>query len=217
MLEYLLDAYKLDIYNMQKRRFKELTKKEIGLLIMLVSVGLIGIVLIFIFANNTYFYFIDLISLIIVAGIIFKVMISDSIKDYKNNLQNYHSKLNKLRNTLKEREFNLYKKEKLQKLIELCDEKLNEKDPITKLTKIFIKIVSITILPICTFILSKGSQQLNYSSIIRFSGLIIFAILYIVGICFIIYPFFEHLINKQKYIIKSLRHELNDIIMNDFS
>ena len=217
MLEYLLDVYKLDIYNMHKRKFKEFTKKEIGLLIMLIAVGLIGIVLIFIFGNNTYFYFIDLILLITVYGIIFKIIISDSIKKYKNNLQNYHSKLNKLGNILRKREFNLYKKEKIQKLIKLCDEKLNEKDPIAKLTKIFTKIVSITILPICTFILSKGSQQLNFSSIIRFSGLIIFSIAYVVGICCVIYPFFEYLINKEKYIVKSLRYELNDIIMNDFS
>lgn len=146
MLGYLLDAYKLKIYNLQKRRIRDFTKKEFSLLAILIFASILGIISIFTFYKNYYVYFGSLIVLIIVAFIIFRVVTKDAVMNYENNLKEYWKKLDILKDTL-ENDFNLYEKEKLKKLIDLCDERLNQKDSLTKLFDPLSKVFITAILP----------------------------------------------------------------------
>lgn len=217
MIGYLLDAYTANIYNMQKRKIKDFNKKEIIMLSVLVLVGVIGITSIFIFYKNTYVHFGNMILVIMTAIIIFKIIIKDSINNYEENIKKYHKKLECLRGVLKKKEFNLYNEKKIFLLLKVCDERLSKQDTFSKLFKPLGKVFIDVILPILTFLLGVSYENLDFTMFLILSGIIIFSIFYIVGIAYMIFPFVEGALNKDRYILKSLRSELYDIYILDFS
>lgn len=216
MIDHLLDAYRLNIYNLQKRKLKEFTKKEWLYLSLFVLAGVVMCILMIFFYEIVWVYSITFLGLVLAAIIIFSMLIRDSIKNYSNSLKGYKEKLGKLRETISSTEFDLYSQEKLNNLIRICDEKLSQKDLFSKLFEPIVRVFSTSIFPIITFVFGLLANQMNTQNILEYSILMIVVILYLTGVFYMIYPLLESSINKERHVLKSLRDELNDIIMIDF-
>ncbi|MBU5676822.1 hypothetical protein KQI88_10365 [Alkaliphilus sp. MSJ-5] len=216
MIYYLLDAYKAKIYDMQRRTLRDLTKKEINLFIITIIIGIAALGIMLIFHDITMVYIVTWAILICIGIIVFKNVTKESIANYSNNLVEYNKKLDSLRNTLKN-EFNLYSVEKIEILINACNEELNKKELSNKLFEPLVKVFTHAILPVIAFVLGLAVEKVNFIYVIEYSILIIFIIVYLTGFYYMVYPPFETIINKERYIIKSLRDELNDIMMIDFN
>lgn len=211
MLGYLLDAYRLSIYNMQNRRIKDFTKKEIVLFAGFIIVGIFFCIVTIFFFETPLLYTISFALLIIVGVALGSIMIKDSRRNYSNNLQEYLTKLEELKKLIEGNEFKIDKESKLDKLISICEERLKDTNLSYKLFQPLITVFTKTIIPIVAFIFGTLVEKMSTSSILEYSILLIVFIIYFTGIFYIVYPSIECIINKEKYILKSLRDELVDI------
>lgn len=218
MLGYLLDVYKLKIYNMQKLNIDQIRKKDIILLILsIISLAIGGIVWFIVPIQLIIFSNIITVSSMISIILCSKTMVRDGITDYQGNLKSYSHKLNELKNILDEKRFNLCNKKKIEILIQNCDDRLKEKDLFYKLLNPTIKFIMTVLFPIITFAIGISLKGLESKLIIRYSSLGVNLLVQSLGIFMIAYPFVERTIYKDRYIIKSLRTHLNDIIIRDYS
>lgn len=224
-LDYLLDAYRTEVSNNRQNNFKKFLEnkkyleKEFIYSAFLIITIIFGIVIvIFDLIKPKRLKFITLVLLIVNAIVLtyfFYKTDKENKEKYKSNFLNHRSNLDNLINILKD--FDLYKKEKLKALIEMCDQELVTKNNLNTFLRLLTELFFKLIVPILAFVLGAIAEKLELKEVIYFGSIPIYIILILPLISIIIYMIADPLINYRKNRIKSLRFKLTDIHLTRFS
>lgn len=153
--------------------------------------------------------------------ILLYVLDRHDIKKVANGSNDYNNKLNQLRDSLVELEYNnngikenWYSKGKIQHLIKECDEILKERStPIDK----SIEFVKIMILPIISFIAGVISKNTDVEISLQFAVIALVIVVSIWGLNQVI-EFLDEIVLKSSSVstIKNVKNMLSDLLARDF-
>ena len=206
MIWYILDAYKIQSKKYEKRKLKDISVYE--------WISLAGLIL----------SCIGLIINLIVGGILIVIFLialyisvsKNRMKNYKKNLNNYHSKLTCLRDILNEEEIDCYSKSQINQLIKKCECLLPSLSISDKLFKPFISTTTLIIIPLTMFWLGKISGKMDIDSNTKLYTIIMVIILFGLACFYMISEQIKRMLDKDYSSIKYLKSMFEDIILIDF-
>lgn len=218
MIFKILDAYEEKIRK-EDSFFKGIAKKNKGNIIILVIMGLLvaGMVVIGIVTNWTYWVYVYEFAVIVVEVIVLKFRAKEKRKEYIDNVQEYHKRLDCLKELLNCDEFSRRSENQLNTLIKKMRSYLEKEDSnVTDRRKSNKEFYSGTILPIGAFVLGVWANKLDNIQITAWAMVLVIVILLLkfVGgdIIDMLQTFFDPTLREMKYLVD----ELQDLYDREF-
>lgn len=210
MFEFILKEYK-KIYQFDIKKIKELSPLEASSLIILV----ICVLAVFISWIKVKLYVTAIFTFFLVCDYIF-IMIHVWNRDKDKNLY-YMSKyedeeIGELVDLLSE--LGLYKKEAVQWLIDVCNQKLNLKD--RSLVKPIKEFFTLIILPIILLATGRVINTLDWKDAIQIIILLMSVLMIGFGLVYMVYPIVDDLSNRKRKMIGAFKEDLEYILVCTF-
>lgn len=214
MIYYLLDAYDSEIKNSMNRKFKDFKLFEKILLIVIILGAISSIVSSFLpyktletIVSFTYFGMIFCFTYVL--NRVYK-------KRYKDGLEGYNKKLDKIKKLLEDEKVNINTSTKIQHLIqqyEAAIQEARESQPIVSSTKGYCYLV---ILPIVIYLVQHAIDKFEIEQAIQLTFVLVGILVIVFIIFFVIYSNVEPIINRKIYDMKYFKEELKDLYRRDY-
>lgn len=218
MIFKILDAYEEKIRK-EDSFFKGIAKKNKDNIIFLVIMGLLvaGTVVIGIVTNWTYCVYVYEIAVIVAGAIVLKFRAKEKRAKYINNIQEYHKRLDCLKELLNCDEFSIHSENQLNTLINKIRSYIEEENSnATDRRKSNKEFYSGTILPIGAFVLGVWANKLDNIQVTAWAMVLVIVILLLKfvwkDIIDMLQTFLDPTLKEMKYLVD----ELQDLYDREF-
>lgn len=217
MLWYFMDGYKNKIDKRVLKKWKEIQFRIRIALICLFVFGAIYACSAIYLSEYPLVYGLALFLMIFDLILLYIFGRKEEINEYTDRLAwHQNNRLDKFRDLLKEDHFRFYSQEKIEFLIDRCNDELPRLRISKTLFKPVITVFSGMILPIVIYGFTIYSHDLGNQAVAYILIFAVIMIMYILGLYYMLKPTIEKILDSKYYTIVNIKNMLQDIILMDF-